>query len=146
MDKKTIQILLIASKFRNAIEGAKFDGELENSINFKNFPHGCCDDTCDLLSYYLLTFGYHTLQVIGTYRDDIPENTTNHAWLCIDENIIIDITGDQFEECAGFKESVYVGPINDFYLNLDSIRILNNYNIQESQRLMDLYNIIVKYM
>ena len=46
MDK----IYELAKAFRDAIEDAKEDGEFVKDIRFRQFPLGCCDDTCDLLA------------------------------------------------------------------------------------------------
>ncbi len=46
-----------------------------------NFPVACCDDSCDLLVYYLYTvYKICTKQKVGKYQDNDPNNATNHAW------------------------------------------------------------------
>ena len=70
-------------------------------------------------------------------------NKTNHVWLVTDEDIIIDITADQFEFGRGLKNGVYVGSKNDFYMNLEDKEIYENYDITQNNRLWNDYNIIV---
>ncbi len=44
----------LANQFREAIEVAKEEREFYKDIVFRNFPIGCCGDTCDLLAQFLL--------------------------------------------------------------------------------------------
>ncbi|MBD5534385.1 MAG: hypothetical protein HDQ99_01710 [Lachnospiraceae bacterium] len=144
---KNQDIFCIASDFRSAIIEAKHDGKFDFRDRMSNFPRGCCDDSCDLLAYYLYnTYKIHTKQGNGKYRDNEPYNTTNHAWLITDDNTIIDITGDQFEYCAGYVEEVYVGKGNSFYIRLEDKRSYENYDITQSKRLWKDYQIILEYM
>ena len=72
----------IAESFRKAIIEAKYNREFSSRDRMSNFPGGCCDDSYDLLAYYLHErYNIHTEQVNGVYRDNNPYNTTNHAWL-----------------------------------------------------------------
>lgn len=83
--------------FRNAIIAAKENFRFSCKDRMHRFPHGCCDDASDLLGYYLLhKYDIRTIQITGTYRDGIPENTINHAWLKAEDETDIDITVDQF--------------------------------------------------
>lgn len=144
MDK----IYELAKAFRDAIEDAKEDGEFVKDIRFRQFPLGCCDDTCDLLAQYLLEHGIRTCQVLGAYRDGIAENNTGHAWL-IKGRIIIDITGDQFRYdriFLNFNVPVYVGKENDFYRLFERDRICENTDIKSNVRLYNLYKTISKYI
>ena len=107
--KNTIDL---AWKFRQAIDTAKANGKFNYRDRFSRFHNGCCDDACDLLGKYLRGKGIHTVQIQGTFRDGNPEHTTGHAWLQLDDGIIIDITGVQFrydELFLKFNEPVYVG-------------------------------------
>lgn len=142
-------IYSIAATFRAAIIDANYDRKFKSKDRMSNFPMGCCDDSCDLLAYYLNSvYNIHTQQVIGTYRDNNPYNTTNHAWLAMDDNTIIDITGDQFKFLTGFSDEVYVGKKNSFYLRLERERkqICDNIDITQNTRLWNDYKIIMSYM
>ena len=87
----------IVNMFRNAIIAAKENFRFSCKDRMHRFPHGCCDDASDLLGYYLLhKYDIRTIQITGTYRDGIPENTINHAWLKAEDETDIDITVDQF--------------------------------------------------
>lgn len=139
----TKEIYNIAKDFRLAISIAKGNREFHYRDRMSNFPRGCCDDACDLLAYYLNDrYGICTRQGNGVYRDGNEWNTTNHAWLIMEEGIFIDITGSQFENCA----EIYVGEENPFYKNLEDVKIFDNYNIANNERLWKDYQIIIKYL
>lgn len=144
---RTVDIYKIAEQFRCAIVSAKRNGEFDVRDHMHNFLGGCCEDACDLLAYYLqCEYGIASCQGNGIYRDEDVDNTTNHAWLIIDDKIIVDITGSQFKYCAGFVEEVYVGDEIAFYKNLDRKRKHANYDITQSERLWKDYQIIEKYI
>jgi len=137
----------IAVTFRAAILEAKYNREFDSRDRMGNFPDGCCDDSCDLLSHYLYTiYDIDTKQGNGIYRDNDPNNTTNHTWLAMDDGTIIDITVDQFEFFSRLGEEVYVGKENPFYKHLEDHRIYENYNIMQSVRLRNDYQIIMSYI
>ncbi len=144
---KSKDIYKIAVAFRAAIVSAKYDRRFHYRDRMSNFPGGCCDDSCDLLAYYLYTtYKIRTRQGIGTYRDNDPNNTTDHAWLIMYDNTIIDITGDQFRYCAGYTDEVYVGVETLFYKKLERKQVRDNYDITKDARLLDDYQIIMSYM
>lgn len=144
---RTTDIYRIAEQFRCAIVRAKRNGEFDFRDRMHNFPGGCCDDACDLLAYYLQReYGITSCQGNGIYRDEDADNTTNHAWLIIDDKIIVDITGSQFKYCAGFCEDVYVGEETVFYKNLDRKQTYANCDITKEKRLWEDYQIIKKYL
>jgi hypothetical protein len=108
----------LANQFREAIEVAKEEREFYKDIVFRNFPVGCCGDTCALLAQFMLDNDIEIRYVRGTYRDGSFEDMQSHAWLLTDNQIIIDITGDQFRytpHLLNYNKSVYVGAENDFY-------------------------------
>ena len=47
------ELYQIAFHFREAIVAAKTNGEFNFRDRMHRFPGGCCDDTCDLLGFYL---------------------------------------------------------------------------------------------
>lgn len=137
----------IATTFRSEILEAKYNREFNSRDRMSNFPSGCCDDSCDLLAYYLyITYNIRTKQGNGEYCNNNFYNITNHAWLVMDDDTIIDITGDQFRFCAGYTKEVYVGKENSFYKRLEEKRIYENYDITQSARLWNDYQIIMRYM
>ena len=145
MNSKNIYKIAVA--FRAAIVSAKYDRRFHYRDRMSNFPGGCCDDSWDLLAYYLYTtYKIRTRQGVGTYRDNDPNNTTGHAWLIMDDNSIIDITGDQFRYCAGYTDEVYVGTETLFYKKLERKQIQDNYDITQDFRLWNDYQIIMSYL
>lgn len=134
MQKKHLGIQEISSiivPFRKAIVNALLNREFSRKDRMSNFPYGCCDDYCDLLAYYLYDrFQINTNQINGVYRDSIPEEITNHAWLLLDD-IIIDITADQFSSLIENDNGVYVGVESEFYQLLEDKQTLLNYDIRE---------------
>lgn len=140
----------ILEQFRGAIEYAKKEQLFAEDFRFKSFPLGCCDDTCDLLGYYLLhTFNFETLQVQGTFYAHDENENTGHAWLVYDHmKRIIDITGDQFKynsELLYYDQKIYIGEEDDFHKLFDHIRFYPNYDFvaNKSKRLEHLYNTIL---
>lgn len=133
--------------FRLAILEAKYSGAFDCRNRLSNFPGGCCDDACDLLAYYLKeTFGISTKQGNGVYRDDNPYNTTKHAWLIIEKDIIVDITIEQLARFSGITEEIYIGKTNIFYRSLEDKKIYANCDIRKDKRLWDSYKKIMEYM
>lgn len=120
-----MDIQLIKNKaniFRNAIDAAKEDNKFLKHQLMGRFPHGCCGIVCCLLTKYL--FDENICEKIdyvnGTYYYDDGDSQA-HTWLQLDD-IIIDITGDQFEfHNIPLKNTnrVYVGKINEFYASFD---------------------------
>lgn len=47
------ELYKIASHFGEAIVAVKTNGEFDFRDRMHRFPNGCCDDTCDLLGFYL---------------------------------------------------------------------------------------------
>ena len=134
------ELYQIAFHFREAIVAAKTNGEFNFRDRMHSFPGGCCDDTCDLLGFYLWEkYRIHTSQRNGYYEAEM----TNHAWLITDARIIIDITGDQF---YGAWKSVYVGQEVGTYKKLTRIITQDNFDIRKQLRLWDDYNVILKYL
>ena len=147
-------ILKYANDFRDAIERAKRAGETDELNFFDRFPRGCCGDTSNLLAQYLCDNGIQTLYVSGTYYyGESTYDSQNHAWLLVDDDIIVDITGDQFrlsDEFYCYDQSVYVGFENEFYrlFEVDYNRDVHEYGetCLSTARLRRLYGIIMKYI
>lgn len=111
-------LLCTIRNFRNAIDKAKMDRRFDSHVVFENFPVGCCGITSTILGVYLLEKGVHVRYVYGTYRDSNAGNRQTHAWLILDNDTIIDITGDQFKYDELFyynSKNVYIGEENEFY-------------------------------
>jgi len=140
-------IYCVATTYRAAIMEAKHNRRFGWRDRMSNFPGGCCDDSCDLLAHYLYEeHGVHARQRNGTYRDNNPNNTVNHAWLVTDDNIIIDITADQFKFFSEYSEGVYVGKEIPFYKHFERQLFHENHDIMADTRLRRDYQIIKNYI
>ena len=141
----------LAEKFRTAIECAKDNDEKDDLHFFQRFPSGCCGDASDLLAQYLSDNGIKTFQVRGDFYEPEPQS---HAWLSTEDNIVIDITGDQFKynriyNC--FDIPVYVGCESDFHKMFEDRDCYHNTEIKNigsiaQYRLQTLYDTIMKYI
>lgn len=150
------EIEQLATKFRTAIDLALESGEFDSDSTFCRFPRACCGDTSDLLAQYLLRNGFKVDYVCGMYWGEPNENGQSHAWLMVDDYIIIDITGDQFKEKATFlnyDKSVYVGEMDAFH----NLFVVEDRDVHEHHgldslgsfclpRLWNLYRKILKYI
>lgn len=144
----------LSAQFRMAIEEALQSGVFSSKDRMYRFPNGCCDDASDLLAYYLKQQGINTVQICGTYRDDNPENTLSHAWIKTGDDIIIDITGDQFHsmpELFYYSIPVYVGDEDLFHKLFVEKRLYDNFNFEpcessQQKRMMMLYQNICTFL
>ena len=146
----------LANEFRKAIDLASDEGEFNDDFPFDRFPCGCCGDASYLLAQYLLNHRVRTYYVCGTYCNRRFEGIQSHAWLLVDNQIIIDITGDQFRnkpEFLYYDKTVYTGMKDEFH---DLFKV-NNWNVYENKgldslarmyqtRLNTLYKKIMKYI
>ena len=147
-------IIHLANQFREAIEVAKKERAFYKDFLFRNFPVGCCDDTCDLLAQFLLDNDIEIYRVHGTYRDGLFEDIQSHTWLLTDNQIIIDIAGDQFRHTPHLlnnNKSVYVGAENHFYRlfevdSIDAHKGIDALGDGCQDRLNELYRKIMRYI
>ena len=151
MDKN---IYSLVTEFRKAVECAQNEGALKENQIISRFPKGCCGEISSLLAKYLFENGINTYEVSGTFRSENPEEKQSHAWLMLEGNTIVDITGDQFKDnplFLYFSEKVYVGPMNEFYELFEDIAEFpyedftegtNKINIQRKKN----YEIILGYI
>ena len=91
-------------------------------------------------------YGIESVQRNGVYRDDNEYNTTNHVWLLVYDEIIIDLTVGQFPFGLGILNGLYFGKENIHYRNMENTRTQRNYDIINDERLLNDYNIIMEYM
>ena len=105
----------IAMQFRKAVEKAIQTEEIID-YNLVNFPKGCCSFVSDYLQRYLYEQGIESLYVSGEYGSGWKGDS--HAWLVAYEDIIVDITGDQYQDNGGelfYDIQVYVGEEDEFH-------------------------------
>lgn len=98
----------IATKFRGAIELAP---PAALGITFERFPRGACGGATPLLGTYLLELGEEAFDyVLGERpRSNGQPGMESHAWLCRND-IVIDITADQFQEALEMPVIVAPAP------------------------------------
>ncbi len=146
----------LVNQFRGAIDEARKAGAFAHDPLFCRFPHGCCGDASMLLAAFLLENDIKTNRVCGAYINDSFRNPQTHAWLLIDNHIIVDITGDQFKDnqkLLNYDKSVYVGKEDDFH-ELFEIKENNSHESTPLDalsnltriRLKELYHEIIKYI
>jgi hypothetical protein len=151
MDKN---IYSLVTEFRRAIECAKNEGEFKESQILNRFPNGCCGIVSSLLAKYLFENGIYSSEISGTYRSMNSEEIQSHMWLILEDNTIIDITGDQFKNNPTFlcySKKVYVGLMDQFHELFEDTRVYpyddftegaDKINIQN----MKFYKIILGYI
>lgn len=153
-----MDLIEIASDFRKAIEDARDAGEFDRDQRFIQFPKACCGITTDLLAKFLIDSGFEgSLKYVGATCRKKALGLPSHAWLEIDDSVIIDITGDQFKNYPPpleFNIPVYIGEYIDFF-NSFEIDIKDNYyvnyilNDTHSRNYLsraELYKIILKHL
>lgn len=143
-------------RFRNAIDCAKENGETDSMRFFEKFPTGCCGETSDFLGHFLLEHGIQTSYICRSCPpQNEEENSQHHAWLLFKDNIIIDITGDQFKDEKNFLNynlPIYIGLTDDFHnlFTYEDIKrksvFLNELNTINDYMFFDVYNKITKYL
>lgn len=77
-----------------------------SKICFGEFPFASCGSSADILAEYLIEKGAQNVEYVHGERDG-----SSHGWLEI-EGLIIDITGDQFDDGV---EGVYISPNRYFH-------------------------------
>ena len=147
------KIKILAFNFREAIEKAKDNDE--PGAFFRNFPYGQCGNTSDLLAQFFIDNGIGPITYVsGTYYGNDLEDRWSHAWLSVDD-LIIDITGDQFKYHKGpltYDIPVYIGPMTDFYrlFEIGTSGKCEHLGLEEQwvhyPELKKLYEIILKYL
>ena len=156
VESRMEQINVLVKRFRDAIDRAKAAGRFEKEVCFKDFPYCCCGDTSDLLGHYLLSHGICTNYVCGQHYTKDYGCDASHAWLMLENNMIIDITGDQFSGKPAFlsySKKAYIGKMDAFH----KLFVVEKYDVRKTVSLYDLgcldparlpriYNIIMEYI
>jgi hypothetical protein len=106
-----------------------------SKIFFNNFPNGSCGPSADILAQYLSSKGIKDIEYV--YGEN---NSKSHGWLEI-EGLIIDITGDQFDDGV---EGVYISTNRDFHDKFSPLK--RNINPGVFGVLCDSYNKFKKLM
>lgn len=144
----------LASKFRSAMDEAKENGVFTNHSPLCCFPRGCCTVASTLLAQFLLENKIRTFEIRGVADDGSPSGQP-HEWLITEDNIMIDITGDQFRnnnKFLNYNKPVFVGIEDElhkmFVIESDIIenRGLDSYNGGMKIKLTKIYNDIIQYI
>ena len=139
----------LANKLRNTIENL-INQKIINDVTFQKFPFGCCDDSSLLLAELFYRNNISCECAKGKcYFDNKPYT---HAWVVVEEKIIIDITGDQFannKDLLNYNKKVYVGELDEFHklfvnedYNVQKYLGIERYDLRTKHRMEELFNII----
>lgn len=111
----TNDIRYLAEIFRCAIEKYKSIAN-PRTILLRSFPKGNCTLASSLLQRFLYEKGIYTYLVNGIAG--YGEKGESHAWLITEDEIVIDITGDQYKNRTNefkYEIPVFVGPKDAFH-------------------------------
>ena len=111
----------LVTQFRLAMESTDFLG-----TRLEEFPKEVCDITCRVLGLYLFSHGFINFFIFSGARPDCDDG--KHLWLQV-EDIIVDITADQFDDSnqpsvvvtrdsawhAALDGKIYMSFDNDYY-------------------------------
>jgi len=148
------KILKLSEQFRNAMDEAMQNGIFINHSPLCCFPRGCCTVASTLLAQFLLEHGIRTFEIRGIADDGSPCGQP-HEWLITDNNIMIDITGDQFRNnCVllNYDKPVYVGVGSELHKmficenNHPENRGLADFSGEMKIKLTKIYNEILEYI
>lgn len=124
------RLLPIATRFRSTLEHIQLNWEqvVEDADDrpskisvfgmLKHFPLGCCDKTTFLLTRYLHEQGFSNVRSV--YGNLTTGKFGAHEWNEV-ENVIVDITADQFKRVRPRPQSIIVTNNRAFH-NRYSIR------------------------
>lgn len=108
------EIIQLANVFRQAIEYYIHSCTPKTQL-LQVFPRGNCQLASGFLQKFLYENGIDTVLICGI---DYGEENESHAWLVTDDEIVIDITGDQYKTRPNefnYDIPVYVGPMDSFH-------------------------------
>lgn len=91
-------ILELAEVYKEAMLAARDEGLFHGDMSFRNFPRGCCGETCYLLATFLKDYGIHTIYVWGDYGDQ------SHAWLVVDDDRVKQPKTQIFDPGADYRQ------------------------------------------
>lgn len=125
-----VDLYPVALSFRQAFEKAINCGEISGR-GMPAFPRGWCTTVNRLFQKYLFEQEIETQLVFGSYG--YGERAESHSWLETENEIVIDITGDQFaNKRPCFTESVYVGTRDNSFHDQFEVTELELYQVTRS--------------
>jgi hypothetical protein len=120
------------TRFRQAMETLRDQPEVYPHLhycgsNLNTFPTLWCDYTSEMLNAYLKSKGYPNFNIVTAFK--LRGSRKCHVWLT-DDNIVIDITADQFGKRKYPK--VLICPPSEYLLKDQYRKILSIENITHS--------------
>ena len=125
----------IAYKFRKALESVVKKQLYGRLMIFRSFPRECCRYTSDLLAEYMMEQGIPR-ESIKMIEGESHKEGYSHCWLLIENSIIVDITGDQFNKEPYFKKYM---PITECYV--ESSDYASMHDCFNNSNMRYLYNV-----
>ena len=142
-ERDRVQALSI--KYREAIVQAHKDNRFED-VRLREFPLGSCFIASVLLGKYLCYHGIST-KIISASMPKDPKYNQTHAWLEY-EDLIIDITADQFDE--QIESVIFEKPksFHDNYTNMNISDFNESYDVGSCLKfkIPDFEKIIQEYL
>lgn len=107
------ELKTVATLMREMIENVVSESTYVD-IELQRFPSGACEVSSVILGLYLKEkYDVNVVQSVG--KRPSPEceySENNHVWLTVNENVVVDITADQFDD---FSSKVFVGRNSAFH-------------------------------
>jgi hypothetical protein len=131
------ELIEIASAFRKAIESIPAS---ERPITLREFPVGSCGDASLLLGTYLIELGENPFDyMLGDTTDNHADSSwSSHAWIQR-EDLIIDITADQFSE---IHKEVIVSTVSEWHRTLSGTKLhIADFNLYDNNTITSLLGI-----
>lgn len=153
---KINEIRELACVFRLAVDNA-CNHNVFKEYPFNRFPNECCDDICDIFGQILLENDVSVCKVHGIFRYDNWEHKYPHVWLQLEDETIIDLTGDQYSDnpiMLNYNIPCFIGKpteLHKLFVN-DDLQIYpfygidNYYDEKTRRRLWSIYDTIRNYM
>lgn len=149
-----VQVNKLAHEFRSALEIVRKERLYGRLRVFQHFPEGCCGYTSNLLAEYFHDNGIAVKYVVS---GETSREQYSHCWIILENDTIVDITADQFNEKTYFKDfepipkCCIVSSRHPLYSLFDrQIEASTDYGIDSysgeliRQQLQGLYNTIIQ--
>ncbi len=104
----------LAVRFRQAVEEEISTSDYVD-VELNSFPLGSCEVSSQMFALYLISLDYENVKLTFNKRNklDLTDyRKDSHVWIVIDDELIIDLTGDQYSDCS---EPVIVSKNSDFH-------------------------------
>jgi hypothetical protein len=115
-----MHMIELVTKFRSTIMCLGKSNFNHTSLAVTDFPEGCCDDASILLAEFLEENGYTNINLIHGSNGGTQKELKSHDWLLVN-NIIVDITADQFDWKGYINEPVIIEKESLFHATFDQV-------------------------